>query len=53
MQGCLNSSNSRIALSLSTITGRTQGSPSAAEDLDKLRRQSSWETTLMRAIQVA
>jgi len=41
-----------MAVSLSTISGRTHGSPSAAELFDRLRRQSSCDTTRTTAIQV-
>lgn len=41
MHGCLSSSKSANAVSASTISGRTHGSPRAAELFERLKRQSS------------
>ena len=51
-QGCRSSSNSTIAESDSIISGRTQGSPNAAELLESERRQSSSATILITCIHV-
>jgi hypothetical protein len=51
-QGCLSSSNSMIAWSLSTISGLTAGSPSEADALARLIKQSSSATALIVAIHV-
>lgn len=52
MHGCRNSSKSAKAVSDSTTSGRTHGSPKAAELFERLSKQSSCATALMTAIQV-